>query len=344
VLGIKEREISMFDVIIIGTMLIIAVAMFATYQSATKPRKNVWLNVTFPGAEVNRQEIIDIVKQFKKRNLMFFFASVLLMLPVLWMKQTSFILLYITVLTVVVMISVNQLFCRYNSRLLLLKSRKLWFDDEAYHPLDQTRLQRQRHKIWRQFFPTELDRLMKQTEETIYVDEDEYWINGYYYNPEERRSTVEKRVGVGTTVNMATKAGKFTNYGAAIFVAAILIPMFILFAQMDFASFEIEVGTSAVRLKAPLYGDEFALSEVEEVRLVDMLPQSGMRTNGAATEEYLLGNFRYDGYGKTKMFVYWDYPPYLVIKLSDRTVFYNSRQKEKTLLAYELLLQKTEKQ
>jgi hypothetical protein len=326
----------------IGTMLIIAATVFASYQSSAKLRKNMWLSVTFPRSDVNQQEILDIVQQFKKHNLRFFLITIILMLPVLLIKPTSLILVYITLWTVFVMLYENQLFCKYNSRLLLLKSRKLWFTGEDYHLLDRSRIQRQRHKLLHRFFPTALDQLISMAEEPIYVDDDEYWINGYYYNPDDRRTTVEKRVGIGTTANMATKAGKFTIYGSVIFVAAILIPMFIMFVRMDFITFQMVAGDTSVRFEAPLYSYEFALSEIEEVSLSYTLPKGGLRTNGAATEEYLLGNFRYDEYGKTKMYVYRNYPPYLVIKLADRTVFYNSKLEEETLLAYEFLLQKTE--
>lgn len=327
----------MFEAVMAVTMLIITVVVFASYQSGAGLRKNLRMSVALPKPHANADEVIDIVNRYKKKNTGIFLITVLLILPMFFIQYTSLIMLYLAAWILLVLIVYNNLFCSYNSKLLLLKSRKLWFMDGDYHPLDRSRVQRKRHELLHQLFPTALDKLVKNTKEPIYVDDDEYWINGYYYNPNDKRTTVEKRVGVGTTANLATKSGKLTIYGSFAFILIILTAMFVVFIQMDFVTFQMVIGDQTVRIDAPMYGYEFDNSKIQEVNLAYTLPEGGTRTNGAATESYLLGNFRYDTYGKTKMFVYRQYPPYLVIKLTDRTVLFNSQSEEETLLLYEEL-------
>ena len=46
-------------------------------------------------------------------------------------------------------------------------------------------------------------------ETSVEIDDDDNWILGQiYYNPEDKRLSIDKRVGVGTTVNMAHPVGK----------------------------------------------------------------------------------------------------------------------------------------
>lgn len=327
----------MFDVVMVGTMLIITVIVFASYQSGAGIRNNLRMSVTFPKQYANVDEVLTIVNRYKKSNILCLLSTIILILPVLLILYTSLIMLYLTVWIFMVLIVYNTLFCRYNNRLLLLKSRKLWFREDNYHLLDPGKVQTKRNIILQRLFPTALDRLVNSTKEPIYVDEDEYWINGYYYNPKDQRSTVEKRVGVGTTANLAVKGGKAIIYGSVAFILVVFIGIFTMFVQMDFVTFQMIIGDNTVKIDAPMYGYEFDKADIEEISLTYTLPAKGMRTNGAATESYLLGNFRYDEYGKTKMYVYREYPPYLVIRLTNTTVLFNTQSEEETLLLYEEL-------
>lgn len=60
----------------------------------------------------------------------------------------------------------------------------------------------------------------------LYTDDDEYWKNGTTYNyPNGRSILVTKRMGIATTINIATKTGKSIYYGIFVFVAVLLIGM-----------------------------------------------------------------------------------------------------------------------
>ena len=186
--------------------------------------------------------------------------------------------------------------------------------------------------------PTNKDRLLAGADQPIYVDEDEYWINGYYCNPDDKRTMVEKRVGYGSTGNLATKQGKIGVYAAVLLSTIVIGGMVILFMAMDFATFRMSIEGSTVKINAPIYDYQFEAEAIEEVTLTDTLPKGGIRTNGAATGTYYLGNFRFDAYGSSKVFLYTDYPPYIVISLADKTVLFNTKSEEETEKFYQQLI------
>ena len=172
--------------------------------------------------------------------------------------------------------------------------------------------------------------------EDFLVDEDEYWKDGVYRNPQDTRTLVEKRVGYGYTYNLATKKGKLATYGVFFFLVPFCVGLICLFVYMDFTPFSVVVQGDLVSIHAPLYQDTFSKEEIEEVSLSNTIP-SGKRTGGAETERYLLGNFQINGYGKSRLYVYLNDAPAVVIRLKDRTIFYSGSTMEESLEAYELL-------
>ena len=67
---------------------------------------------------------------------------------------------------------------------------------------------------------------------------------------------------------------------------------------------------------------------------------SGIRTNGVGASTYNLGNFSINGYGKCKLYVYFENQEYICIKLKDNSyIFFNSKSVEETNKYYNELLQ-----
>ena len=74
------------------------------------------------------------------------------------------------------------------------------------------------------------NKLISSAKNPIYVDSDDYWINGIFYkNPYDSRVVVEGRIGTKPVYNLATKKGRLITYGgnilAAVSVLAIILMM-----------------------------------------------------------------------------------------------------------------------
>ncbi|MFC3747793.1 DUF5808 domain-containing protein [Paenibacillus sp. GCM10012306] len=167
--------------------------------------------------------------------------------------------------------------------------------------------------------------------EVFFTDDDEYWINGTTYNnPSDSSLMVPKRVGIGTTINIGTKVGKSIYRSLFVFVPVVLIGTGWMTVQAEFATPHLTVGgNGGVSIEYPLYNYKFNLKDAEEITLVNFLPRA-RRTNGISMDTVAIGNFKLDTYGKTKLYTYRNSPPYIVIKLPDIYVVYNTKNPSET--------------
>jgi uncharacterized membrane protein len=78
------------------------------------------------------------------------------------------------------------------------------------------------------------NQLLRAVHGSIYNDDDEYWINGFYNNPNDKRISQERRIGYGLEFNMATLTGKLITYGILFVVIIILFAVFIYKINIDF--------------------------------------------------------------------------------------------------------------
>ncbi|WP_445671303.1 PH domain-containing protein [Paenibacillus sp. FSL R5-0475] len=104
--------------------------------------------------------------------------------------------------------------------------------------------------------------------------------------------------------------------------------------QTDFSTPTLTTDTNGrVSIEYPMYNYSFAMKDVQELTLVDSLPR-GRRTNGVATDTVAIGNFKFDGFGKSKVYLVKNSPPYIVIKLPDVYVLYNNKDATETERLY----------
>ncbi len=180
------------------------------------------------------------------------------------------------------------------------------------------------------------NKILEASESILYTDDDDYWQGFFYNNPNDKRVMVEKRIGYGFTVNMATTGGKIVVYGILGLAGVMLIFLTGLFLDMDFSSFKLSVREQTVFIDAPLYHYSFTLDEITEITTLSTIP-SGQRTNGAETARYCLGHFKLTGYGASRLYVYKDNPPYIAVRLQDGFVLINGKTPEETQQYLDLL-------
>ena len=74
----------------------------------------------------------------------------------------------------------------------------------------------------------ERNKVLRLQSEEVCTDDDIYWIGGIFYNnPNDGKIMVEKRIGIGMTVNIGTLAGK-------LIIAAVVILFLILMRSVIF--------------------------------------------------------------------------------------------------------------
>lgn len=176
-------------------------------------------------------------------------------------------------------------------------------------------------------------------DQSIITDDDEYWIYGMIYNnPNDTSTFVPKRVGIGLTINMATKTGKLFMAIMYLISAMTIIIVISLSLTFNLNKPSLNISNSnIISINYPLYNMNFDSSKIMHVSLIDKIP-NGIRTNGVSTREYSRGIFNLNEYGRCHLYIYNDLPPYLLIQLKDNSyVIYNEKDKIKTIELYNRL-------
>ncbi|REK71408.1 DUF5808 domain-containing protein [Paenibacillus paeoniae] len=173
-------------------------------------------------------------------------------------------------------------------------------------------------------------------------DDDLHWRHGLsYYNPQNKSVMVPKRVGTGSTVNLATKGGKRIYYGSFIFAALVILPVTFMMIRADSSPPELRISDQGtVSIKNTEYAYSFELDDIKELTLEDAVP-TGFRTNGIATSAFARGNFKLAELGPAKLYIFKKTPPYIMMKLDDLVVIYNDEEPVKTRALYAELKKQT---
>ena len=136
---------------------------------------------------------------------------------------------------------------------------------------------------------------------TALADEDDVWLLGsLYYNPADTRVMVAKRLGLGSTVNLATPVGKGT---VAVLIAIIVGTLFVgpAMGVADSIPTELELRGSAPAVLVASHGkrEKYTLSadRITDVQLRSTLPECS-RTVGTGLDHYLEGYFYVTGEGQ----------------------------------------------
>lgn len=171
------------------------------------------------------------------------------------------------------------------------------------------------------------------------VDDDDCWLGGVcYYNPGDKRVMVEKRFGVGTTMNMATAAGKATG----VFLLAVLLGTLVLCAWLMRLEFTpIHLACEDGQLVARQLGEDYVV-DVEDIRgleLVEELPAM-TRTNGTGMNNLLKGTFRVKATGeRVKLFLDPRNSVFLNFTVGDTTYYMSCAEDTQTIELYQQLSQ-----
>ena len=182
------------------------------------------------------------------------------------------------------------------------------------------------------------NKLLYADENQIVQDEDEYWGMFIYNNPNDPRVMVDKRYGIGTTINFGSKKGKNIGWGTVIFVIIILVISIAPIPILSNSNYSITINDNQACINAPLYGTKFDINQIQSIDIIDKIP-GGMRTNGIDTGKSSLGHYNINGYGKSLLYIKNESHHVVVIKLNDEYVFINADSDEETDAYYNQLKQ-----
>ena len=135
------------------------------------------------------------------------------------------------------------------------------------------------------------------------ADDDRHWIWGiFYYNPADRHSMVPKKVGMGTTMNLATPVGKGSVILGAV-VLMVTIPAMCIWLILDeFTPIRLAVEDEILYAKHLNVDYEIQVEDIEHVEKITELP-SWSKSSGTAMDTLEKGTFFIRNVGKCEVFL-----------------------------------------
>ena len=135
-------------------------------------------------------------------------------------------------------------------------------------------------------------------------------------------------------------AGKKLIMPGVIMVATLVFVGVVMF----FSAQETEVSFLDEGLEIHgIYGDVYRWEEMNNVQLLEELPNIEVRTNGSAVGSKLKGNFRTTEFGAVKLFVDADVPPFIYFERDNTRIIFNYVDAEDTKTTYQQIKAKATK-
>ena len=173
-------------------------------------------------------------------------------------------------------------------------------------------------------------------DEPGYVDEDDLWIWGMFYNnPNDRHLFINDRTGSGMGVNIGRPAGKaFMAVTAALLVGVIVVCVAL---ALGFSSpFEASIEGETLYFSHGMEKYEIALEDIMALDLIDDLPPA-RRIAGTGLPNLVEGRFSVEGYENVRISLNPEQPPYIVVQTVDITRIFALNTPDETEEFYELL-------
>ena len=178
-------------------------------------------------------------------------------------------------------------------------------------------------------------RYEKERDIIVDSDDDRYWMWGLIYNnPKDKHTMVSQRVGMGTTVNIATKAGKVW-WGISVIV---MLSLPVLLGWLIFEEFTpISLSISEDELHASHLKLEYELpiAKIENLELVEELPKT-TKVVGSAMDTLVKGSYRIKGTGeKCILFLNPENEKFLRFEVDGQVYYMSGFDDEETMKVYE---------
>lgn len=176
------------------------------------------------------------------------------------------------------------------------------------------------------------EKLLEKNDRPLYIDDDEYWKNGWYSNPNDKRLLVQDwTCSWNYTTNMAKPAGKIFTVITVLIVLVGMAWLYVELWKIDFVPIEVNASGQQVEITSGYSDYDIAYGDITGVELLDRLPDDDYRRiNGGEDQYKMLGRFKGENTGRCRMYLYIGYTPVLEIMTEYGPVYVNSKDRQQT--------------
>lgn len=145
------------------------------------------------------------------------------------------------------------------------------------------------------------------------IHEDDFWPYGQFYNnPHDSSTFVNKRMGIGTTINWAHKGQRHFMIFILTLSALLTVGLNASLFYMEVKIPEFEISKEYLYIHYPVYYYKVPLEDIQSLTVIQALP-SMSKTNGIATENFARGYFNVQGHGRVFVCIYKE-GPYILME------------------------------
>ena len=180
------------------------------------------------------------------------------------------------------------------------------------------------------------ERYYKEIE--VVADDDDNWIFGmFYYNPKDNRLNVEKRVGVGGTINIAHPMGKILSVFLGLSLVATLFCC-VWLGMMEGTPIKVSVEDGKVICHQ--LRDEYVIGtdEIVSTQYGEISGMHFVRVSGVGMDNLLKGNFTVDNQNGCRVFLNPEAGNYVRIETKEKIYYLSGATAEETKALYEELI------
>lgn len=185
------------------------------------------------------------------------------------------------------------------------------------------------------------EKLTQFLEDDFYVDDDDHWIWGlFYYNKNDSKLIVNKRVGINTSVNIAKPFGKIL---AAIALVTLLgLPFLGVYISSDIkAPIVMDVKNQHLLVDRGSDSYDIKIDNISQIVLLDELPDNLRKINGLNADSVYSGEYSARDYGNVEVCLDPGIKPYMMVSTkSGEKYIFGTRKYEDTKRIYKIINEK----
>lgn len=267
--------------------------MYFVMKSCQKPKnKNIVLGITLPQQYLEENEVLTIRRKYVKELNWYALLSAIIPVSFFFIPYFSIILTLWMIWLLCVIFISFWIYIKYHKKMRSLKIKNQWN-----------------------------------------LDGDENWKYGMiYYNPNDSRFMVDKRIGIGSTINMAKSSAKW--FIGIIVATLLIIPFISIFTIFEeFTPIGLEVSNNQVIAQHIKKEYTINLDDIKDTKMITKLPDAN-RIIGTSMRTLDKGLFDVDGYGHCKLCLNPENRYFIIVKTNGTTYIFSDRTDSGTKKAF----------
>lgn len=175
----------------------------------------------------------------------------------------------------------------------------------------------------------------KGQSKSVMLDDESLWIGGMIYNnPNDKHVLVNKRIGIGSSINLATFWGKFTTVLCIILLCVMLPIICIWVIFIEFTPMKLTLDGNELVAEQLSVDYRISIDKIESLELINELPRHS-KVSGTGMDNLEKGTFYIKNVGKCQFFLNPQNDYYMHFTVNGTEYYMSASDDQNTLEIYQ---------